>query len=188
MVHTIRNGRAGHVRIIALALFFLIFSFSLFGQQPSCTVTGGSPTVHAEGLAELVGDITISCSGGSPAITTILAVGLNANITNRLDASGNLTGITYTSGGASVPPPTFNAPNSLFFGSLQISGVGVPFVISGLRVAVPTVTGGSAAPLITATVQGTQVSLPDQATIVGVAAPTLLASALNYGVPCLGSP
>src|ERR1700689_3500453 len=80
----IRKARSGarteRFRIISFAACFFIFSFVAIAQQPTCSVTSGSPTVHAEGLAEQVGDITLTCSGGSGTVNTILSVTLNANI------------------------------------------------------------------------------------------------------------
>src|SRR5215469_12276505 len=101
MVHVIRIGKAGIVRIISSALLFCSFSFTLLGQSPTCTVTNTTPTVHSEGLAEQVGDISFNCSGGVGPVSSLIVISLNTNITNRLDANGNLTNITLT--GATVP-------------------------------------------------------------------------------------
>src|SRR5579863_94933 len=191
MVHTTQSGRAGLVRIISLLALVLIFSFSVFGQQPSCTESSGSPTLHAEGLAEQLGNINLMCSGGSGTITTFLFVSLNANITNRLDANGNLTGITLTGASVPIPPPILYSPTSLYFGSVQLNGAAAQIVISGIRAAIPTATGGGngTTPSITGALVANNLMLPASQTLfLGFAAPTLLSSVVNYGIPCLGSP
>ncbi len=189
MAHITRTGRAGFVRITPLVFLFCIFSSSVFGQQPTCTAGAGSPTVHAEGLAELLGNITVTCSGGSGLITTILQVTVNANITNRLDANGNPTKITLTGTGVTASTPTLVSVNTLRFASVQFTASGgVSFTISGIRAAIPTATGGTVPPLVTGTIGATQLNLASTPLILGSAASSLLASALNYGVPCHGSP
>src|SRR5258708_24916040 len=114
MEHTIRSGSNGKGRIIGVFSLVSIFSSFAFGQQPTCTVSAGSPTVHAEGLAEQLGDLTFTCSGGSGTVNTILFVGVSANITNRLDCTGNLTNVKITGAGVTSPtPPTLNSPNTI---------------------------------------------------------------------------
>jgi len=72
------------------------------GVQPSfqCSANAAAPTiVRAEGLTELVGDLTLNCTGGTPtpfgaAIPlTNVTIFLNTNITSRL-ISGNLSEAT----------------------------------------------------------------------------------------------
>lgn len=63
-------------------------AFALAGPvlaQPPCTVSGLTPTVRSEGVAELIGDIILRCSGatGNPAATDI-RIALNTSITNGL--------------------------------------------------------------------------------------------------------
>jgi uncharacterized protein (TIGR03437 family) len=188
MAHVIRIGSAGQARIISLAVFFLIFSFCAFGQQPTCTVSSLAPTVHAEGLAEQVSDISFVCSGGSGTVTTLLAVTLNANITNRLDVNGNLTNVTINGAATSLQLPTLNSPKTLLFGVVQLPGASAVFTITGVRAAVATVSGGGATPIVTGSVYADQLSLPSQQLFLATGAPTLLSSVVNYGVPCAGSP
>jgi uncharacterized protein (TIGR03437 family) len=140
-----------------------------------------------EGLAELVGNITLTCSGGTGNINTFLFVEVNATITNRLDVNGNPTNISVT-GATSYSPPVLSASNALFFTSVQLPGAGATLTISGIRAAVPSITGGVGTPDVEALVSATQLSLPGSPVVIGISAPTLLSSVLNYGVPCLGSP
>jgi hypothetical protein len=60
-----------------------------FGCQ---TNFGGTPLVRAEGLAELVGDVVLNCTGGTPTVAGAIVpqvniqIALNTNITSRLVA------------------------------------------------------------------------------------------------------
>lgn len=70
----------------------VLFLEVAYAQSPLllCNATGVPPVVHAEGITERAGDIVISCGGGAPGarVTGNLAVFLNENITNRIDAKG----------------------------------------------------------------------------------------------------
>jgi uncharacterized protein (TIGR03437 family) len=187
MILSSQVGKPGFVRIIAF-FGFAFFTSAAFGQQPSCTVASTLPTVHAEGLAEQIGDLTVSCSGGAGTVTTLLIVTLNANITNRVDADGNLSNITIAGAATSLTPPVLNSARTVLFNSVQLPGAAAAFTISGVRVAVPTVTGGTATTLLAASVSATLLKFPAQATSVATIATGLLSSVLNFGVPCLGSP
>jgi hypothetical protein len=81
------------IRAGAAAILFLAWCRIATAQQSAvtCTVTGEPLTVRAEGIAELVGDLVLSCSGGTPTqagkpvprarVQIFLA---NTNITSRL--------------------------------------------------------------------------------------------------------
>src|SRR5215471_11174680 len=80
---------AGCVWILAAGARFA------YGQNALlCTPTASPTQVLAEGIAERVGDIVLSCSGGTPAtvVTGNLTFFLNVNVTNKL-ASGILTDV-----------------------------------------------------------------------------------------------
>jgi len=187
MAHIIPSGRRAAARFLTFCILSVLFSALCFAAPPTCVVTAGGPTVHLEGLAEQVGDITVSCSGGTGTVDTLLILVLNGNVTNRLDDNGNLLNITVN-GATSLQPPTLNSPNTILFGDVQVTGALATITISGIRVAVPTVAGTAVPRLINATVAANQLLINSQPTVVGVAQPTLLASAANYGVPCAGSP
>jgi uncharacterized protein (TIGR03437 family) len=173
------------------AFFSLILAaFASGGFAQTCSVSSSAASIHVEGLAERVGDITVACTGGSGGtINTLVAIALNANVTNRLDVNGNLTGVTITgSGVANQIPPALNSANVVLFSSVNVPGTSPVFTISGLRVAVPTVTTGGTNPFINASVNANQLALPTQPIVVAISAPTLLASYFNYGLPCTGSP
>jgi uncharacterized protein (TIGR03437 family) len=189
MAHITQIGRAGYLRILSSIFLFIVFSVSGFAQQPTCSQSSGSPTVHAEGLAELLGSITLTCSGGSGLINTILLVTVNANITNRLDVNGNPTNIALSGTGVTASTPALQSANTLFFASVQFNAALNPTItISGIRAAIPTATGGGGTPLITGSIVATQMNLPGSPLVLGSAATSLFSSVLNYGVPCLGSP
>jgi uncharacterized protein (TIGR03437 family) len=116
-------------------------------------------------------------------------VALNANITNRLDINQNLTGVTIAGFANNQGVlPTLISPTVLTFSSVQLTAAG-QFTISGMRAAIPTVSGGSTtAQQVTGTVVGSQLNLPGTAVVLGQTEPTLASSVLNYGVPCAGSP
>jgi hypothetical protein len=67
-------------------------------QALQCVANAGvPPLVRAEGLSELVGDVTLNCQGGVPTQAgaiipaTNIRVFLNTNITSRILASGNFS-------------------------------------------------------------------------------------------------
>jgi hypothetical protein len=65
-------------------------------QQTTCTVTGNPLTVRSDGLAELTGDVIMSCVGGTaiPAGGTVPTVNISLTLTTRITSrllTGNLT-------------------------------------------------------------------------------------------------
>ncbi len=82
----------------AAAALVLATGTSAFAQTSptfSCTASAANPPlVRAEGVTELVGDVVLSCTGGTPtpAGTPIplsnISINLSANITDRVDAAG----------------------------------------------------------------------------------------------------
>src|SRR4051812_45481141 len=94
MVHATRNGetkQTNFLRFGAVPVFGLLLVANAFGQQPSCAVSTNTTVVRSEGLAEPLGEITLTCSGGTAAASVLanLFVTLNANITSRLNAAGS---------------------------------------------------------------------------------------------------
>ena len=181
-------------RLPFLIVPLLLFPFSIFAQQPICNVTTSAPQVHQEGLTELIGSITASCSGGTVGSTVSLNLflTLNTNITNRPDANGIPTGITVT--GATVGSLQQTSATSLNFSSVNfiVTGSPVAITIAGIRAAVAPLsagTAGSAPAVVTASFLGIGATFPSTAQLIlAFSQPTLLASVLNNGVPCNGSP
>jgi len=173
----------------------LFFAASLFGQQASCFANASTPTIHAEGLAEPVGDITLTCSGPVGTYKASVLVALNATVTNRIGTNGQPAGITTTvNTGTPVASgtATLYASTSIFVTGIQyttsINNQTVTIVIHGILVAAPSATtalGG----LITANLQSTG-SLQITDTILPVALPaaSLYASQIYNAVSCSGSP
>jgi uncharacterized protein (TIGR03437 family) len=181
-------------RVRAAGLFSacLIFSSALYAQ-PVCNANSATVPVHLDGLAERVGDITLSCTGGTANSTVSLTVfvTLNANITNRPDANGNLPGITLAGASATVRSSSAMTVNisPLNYTVPAVPATPVNITISGIRAAVATAANGSNSIFITASVVGIGATFPPLISLtVANSIPTLLASILNNGVPCNGSP
>lgn len=202
MIHTPSRCRfiksAAFTRALSLISLLIFGTAAAFGQ--SCIAASDFPTVHAEGLAEKIGDIGLTCTGGTPGSTilTYFAISLNATITNRLDANGNVIGLTTTTntGGGAVAtgiPPTLSSSTVMIVNGMKYivpadNTQTVVFKISGIRVAVPTITGTSA-PYVAGSIGGGGVGISNGGSLLlGYPQPTLLSSVINYGIPCTGSP
>ena len=64
----------------------------------TCQATTGVPNiVRAEGITELLGDLVLNCTGGTPTLNgqaiplTNVQISINTNITSRLVAAGNVS-------------------------------------------------------------------------------------------------
>ena len=88
--------------------------------------------MHAEGIAEPLGDILISCSGSSAGatITLNLTVFLNVGVTNRI-STGNFTDMSLTIDTGSGPVPS--TVQGLLQTSNSVSFNGVSFVVPASR-------------------------------------------------------
>jgi uncharacterized protein (TIGR03437 family) len=97
---------------------FIFIACSVFGllkAQPvlTCQSTAVPPIVAGEGITERIGDILMSCTGGTPGaqVTGNFSVFLNVNITNHV--SGNtVTDVVFTVDNGSGPQPV-NTPGML---------------------------------------------------------------------------
>ena len=127
---------------------FLIAFINLASAAPSLTCTSLSTPaqVRAEGITERVGDIVLTCQGGTPGqqVTGNFIISLNAAITNRLAAgTSNVTGVVFTADSGSGPqaitaPGTLSAPNILQFAgaSFTLSPTGTTILrLANIRVA-----------------------------------------------------
>jgi hypothetical protein len=90
--------------LYAFAVLVLLSSFAVpasaqFTPSLQCTFNAAvTPTVRAEGLTELVGDIVLDCTGGTPTLPTLpvpqgnITVFLNTNLTSRITSTnGNFS-------------------------------------------------------------------------------------------------
>jgi uncharacterized protein (TIGR03437 family) len=182
----------------ALIALLAIFSSDVFAQTPICTLNATSNNVHIEGLAEQLGNIIVTCSGGTIGSTASLNIfiTLNTNITNRLDANGNLEGmtITITNGVTTVTADGTGTPSLRFTSATNINVSAVNYTIgaapetitiSGLRA---DAAGAPSTQFITASILGIGAQFPSGVLLtLGVGNPTILGSTINNGVPCNGS-
>jgi uncharacterized protein (TIGR03437 family) len=193
MAHIIRIGSAGNFRIVALTALFFIFSFSGFAQTCNAGVTLAD--VHAEGLAEKVGNVILTCTGGTAGslVTSNFFIALNANVTNRLTSSGTLSNISVTVGAFPTgAPPVLSSPTSISISGAQYTvpspnTLPVTITVSGIRVAIPTLTGqGASATAVTATILATGIQILN-GTLgeIGLGSVSLLDSVINNGIPCV---
>lgn len=180
-----------------LSLLFL--SVAAFGQTPSCTANSNAALIHQDGLAERVGDIVLTCTGGTAgsSVSATLFIALNTNITNRVDANGPPQGIAVTANtgtaAATGSAPTFTSASTLSVSQVNYTvpagAIPATITITGIRAAVASLSNGSAPSVVSATVQGVGVRLlTTTPVVVAISAPGLLQSSLNNGVPCNGSP
>ena len=182
-------------RLFLPAIFFVFLSSTAFAQTPTtCVVTAVPPIVYSEGLAERLGDIILKCTGTpGTAITTNLGVLLPVAITNRVDSIGFAEGaqITIDTGAGPVPSAISGlvTNQSITFAGLSFtfppSGL-VTLAIDDLRADVNQLGLVQRAP-IQAYLSGSLALAPD---VVTVAYPQqgLLATSMDSGVTCVGSP
>jgi len=181
-------------QFIGIPLIALI-SGGLYAQTPTtCAVSAVPAIVHSEGLAEQLGEIVFRCTGTpGTSITGNLNIILPIAITNRINSSGYSTDATL-----SINTGTGNVPSG-------VSGLVTNQTISfnGYKVTIPasgsfTLTlddlrgdvnqlGLSQTSPIFATISGT-LAVNTTTLEVANAAPGLLATSLDSGVTCVGSP
>jgi len=132
---------------IRALLSFSLFLLSIGIAQPqsspfTCTTGAVNPALHAEGIAEIVGDILLNCTGGSPgtAVTVNLAVSLNVGITNRVTTTGSTdVSLTVDSGSGPTPaavPGVLQTTNTVSFNGVSFTvpaSQRVNFRLSNLR-------------------------------------------------------
>ena len=186
-------------RVLLTFPLFLFFIGAAYPQSNAltCTDTAVNPALRAEGIAEAVGDIVISCSGGSPGtvITLNLAIFLNVAVTNRLSSAGS-PDVSLTVDSGSGPAPA--AVPAVLQGSNGVSFNGVPvtipasrtfgFRISNLRGNISQLGSGFQAPVVAAiSLTGLPLVSSLNPVSVGIPAPGLLASYASAGIRCTGS-
>jgi len=175
-------------------ILLLLFSLGLCAQTPtSCAVSAVPTIVHSEGLAERLGDITLSCTGTPGAIVSgNLNVMLAVTITNRINSAGYATDATLTIGTGSTPVPS--VPGLVTNQSIAFNGFQFTFpangtasmIVDALRGDVNALGLHQSAP-IQATFSGT-LTLSNTTVTVAQAQIGLLATSLDSGVTCVGSP
>src|ERR1700712_1449571 len=84
-----------------LRLLSLVFASASLASALTCTPSAVPPTLHAEGVAERLGDIVLTCNGGPPgAIGFNLNITLNVNVTNKLTSAGSADAVLTVDSGA----------------------------------------------------------------------------------------
>ena len=184
-----------------LRLFLSILIASAFANANvlTCTPSAVTPLLHAEGLAERLGDIVFTCVDGTPGpLSGNLNVILNVNVTNKLTPQGNADAVlTVDTGAGPVSagvPPTLLSANQIAFNGLNFmvpaSGK-VILRITNLRGAVNQLPSTSFGQAVHANISfnGTGLGLTTNDLIVGFPQRSVLASILTSVIPSQqGSP
>ncbi len=154
----------------------------------TCVPTAVTPALHAEGLAERLGDILLTCTGGTPgAFSGNLSVFLNTNITNKLTAQNNADAVLTIDTGsgpmsAGVSPTLTSAAQMVFNGvSFTVPASGnLSLRISNLRGAVNLIPpGGLAQVMANLSFNGTGLGLTSNNLTLGFPQQSLLASVVS---------
>jgi len=156
-----------------------------------------NPALHAEGIAEVLGDILINCSGGSPGgvVTVNLAISLNVGVTNRVSTSGSTdVSLTVDSGSGPAPasvPGVLQTTNTVSFNgvSFTVPASGkVNFRVSNLKGNVSQMGAGFQQPILASmTLSGLPLTGSLNPVSVGIPGTGLLASYASTGIRCFGS-
>src|SRR5215471_8260835 len=115
--------------LLTFSAFFLFLGIAQPQSPPVTCATGAiNPPLRAEGIAEVVGDILINCSGASPGamMSLNLTVFLNVAVTNRVSSTG-VTDVLLTVDSGSGPTPA-SVP-SVLQGSNGVSFNGFSFTV-----------------------------------------------------------
>src|SRR6185312_7230225 len=186
----------GWVRILSLAIAATVFGAAASAQ--TCISAGTlTPRVAVNGLAEQVGDILLTCTGGvagSP-IFGSLYITLNTNITNPLDDGGLPKNIAVTATGSAFASnaPVLSSPSSLVISNISYTvptpnSVPVVITISGIRSAVAALPPTQSGEIVNASLVGVGFTVSPAVVPVALGIPTLLGAVQNNGINCNGSP
>jgi uncharacterized protein (TIGR03437 family) len=182
---------------VAVLLLFGIPPANASVSTLSCATTAVPWTVHAEGIAEAVGDLQIDCSGGPPLQQQIenVTLNLNVDVTNRIDAN-HVTDIVFTTDAGSGPVPVgppgvLVSPNTVSWGgvNLTLSPAGtIALRIANIRVNATQTTpspGGNV--LVNIAVSGGSELSVNQSSILLATALSSLYSNFSSGLVCAQS-
>jgi uncharacterized protein (TIGR03437 family) len=199
-LHSISRSR-GSLRFIASIGLFGLLCLSASAQTSSnCNTAASTPSaVASTGLAEQIGNIVLTCSGGNVGSSVIAAlyITLNTNVTNSLDTNGNPLNITVTGSGpatVSANPPALTSATTVAITNLTYvvpspNSLPVTITISGIRAAVALVQNAQSGTVVNATFVGVGFfSLTPTQLPIALGTVPLLGSILNNGVNCNGSP
>jgi uncharacterized protein (TIGR03437 family) len=174
---------------------FATFSLGLYAQNPTTCAVSATPTVvHSAGLAEQLGEIVLQCTGTpGTAFTGNLNVSLPVSITNRINASGFSTdaSLTIDTGTGNVPSGVSGlvTNQSIAFNGFQFAipaSGSVSLSVNDLRANVNQL-GLQQTSQIFAFLSGS-LALQNNSVAVASATQGLLATNMDSGVTCVGSP
>ncbi len=171
----------------------------VLGQTiPSCIPSNTTPQVHVEGLSERVGDLTITCTGGSGLVQGSVFLTLNTNITNKQDDSGlPLNLAVSTNPGSASPVGTtvrlYSSSTLLVVASYTVptpASQPVVFSVKGLRAAPGMLSNGVGSSTVTLTLVSVGLNMAGAGFPLPIALATtsLLTSNIGNGIPCVESP
>jgi len=161
-------------------------------------IAGGPQQVRSEGLAERMGEITLTCGGGAPGqvINDSLYVFLSVPITNHLSSSGAVDAILTADTGSG--PISTGAVASLIGSGIGFEGIqvtlpasgAVSFTISNVRGAVAQRGLANFGPIMaTLATSGNELSLLQSQVMVGVPNRAMAADYVSAIISaCYGSP
>ncbi len=189
---------SGVARFLMLAAAMAIGAFAQT-TVPTCTTAGVAANVHPEGLTELLGAVSLYCTGGTAGATANVTafVGLqNATITNSPNSNGSLgISVSISNGAGSYQASASALVNGTqtmvvqgILYTIPTGGITTQITITGIRAAI-----GSTPNLqvVYANVGGVGINVSSVAPVpLGVPGATgsVLTSYLSGGVPCNGSP
>jgi uncharacterized protein (TIGR03437 family) len=176
-------------------ILFLTFSRSIYAQKPTtCAVFAAPYIVHSEGLAERMGDIILQCTGTpGVSVTGSLNVSLAVSITNQINAGGFATdaSLSIVTGASNVPSGISGlvANQTISFSGFQFTfppDGAVSLILDNLRANVNQLGLQQQAPIMA--YLGGSLALSNNPVVVATAQQGLLATSMDSGVTCTGSP
>lgn len=189
---------SGIGRFLGVILLCSALAASAAGSSLICMIAGGPQQVRSEGLAERMGEITLTCGGGAPGqvINDSLYVFLSVPITNHLSSSGAVDAILTADTGSG--PISTGAVASLIGSGIGFEGIqvtlpasgAVSFTISNVRGAVAQRGLANSSPIMaTLATSGNELSLLQSQVMVGVPNRAMAADYVSAIISaCYGSP
>jgi len=187
-----RNGKRLTDRNIQFLLGFLSFACTLSAQTALlCSTSATNQVVRAEGLAEPVGSVLLSCTGTpGQAVNANLTATFPTTITNRVNALGNPVDQLLTVDTGTGPVPAGQAA-TITGNTLVINGITASVPAKGMLVLRLQSVRLAIAPLsfsVVAQISSTALSLNNAMATVATPTPGLLSTGTTTGITCTGSP
>jgi hypothetical protein len=142
---------ANFSKILGLAGTAAVFAGMAFGQNISCTSTPAyaaqTPLVRVEGTTELVGEYTITCSGGSGSSATVNILDIvSLPVTSKVlsTSTGATEAVAVVSGGSTYQGTVSGSQVS--FSNVVVPSGGATITIANIRVNATSLTVGTGTP------------------------------------------